>query len=291
MNDTGVFTIPGCTGAGAGCSFKDDEASDAGDVTMSSALTKSDDYYFYRLGYLFNVKYPNGTPQPIQATAAQYGEGVSTGIDLPGEAVGRVDSPATRQKLHAENPKAFPNETWYTGDNVELAFGQGGTVLTPIQQAVAYATFANGGTRYQPEVAAGVVDPMTGKVLHTIAPKVTGHVDLPPSIYQPILQGPRRGHLGPEWDGLRGVPGLPARHLPPGRQDRDGEQRPGPGGEPNSWFVAFGPEPNPQYVVLAMVDQGGYGADGLGGTGRARRLSTTSTPTPSPNLTYHRRSR
>jgi penicillin-binding protein 2 len=33
------------------------------------------------------------------------------------------------------------------------------------------------------------------------------------------------------------------------------------GQEPNSWFVAFGPNPNPQYLVLAVIDQGGYGAD------------------------------
>ncbi len=258
VNDTGVFTIPGCTGAGAGCSFKDDEASDAGDVTMSSALTKSDDYYFYRLGYLFNVKYPNGTPQPIQATAAQYGEGVSTGIDLPGEAVGRVDGLATRQKLHAENPKAFPNETWYTGDNVELAFGQGGTVLTPIEQAVAYATFANGGTRYAPEVASGVVDPMTGKVLHTIAPKVTGKVDLPPSIYQPILQGLEGVISDPSGTAYGVFQGFPLDTFP--LAGKTGTASNAQGLEPNSWFVAFGPEPNPQYLVLAVIDQGGYGA-------------------------------
>jgi penicillin-binding protein 2 len=30
--------------------------------------------------------------------------------------------------------------------------------------------------------------------------------------------------------------------------------------EPNAWFVGFGPEPNPQYVVAVVVDHGGYGA-------------------------------
>ena len=25
--------------------------------------------------------------------------------------------------------------------------------------------------------------------------------------------------------------------------------------------MAFGPNPNPQYLVLAVIDQGGYGAD------------------------------
>ncbi len=37
-----------------------------------------------------------------------------------------------------------------------MAFGQGETVVTPIQLATAYATFANGGTRYAPELAAAV---------------------------------------------------------------------------------------------------------------------------------------
>jgi penicillin-binding protein 2 len=30
--------------------------------------------------------------------------------------------------------------------------------------------------------------------------------------------------------------------------------------EPTAWFVSFGPMPHPQYVVLCVVDQGGYGA-------------------------------
>ena len=90
---------------------------------------------------------------PIQNEATPYGEGTITGIDLPGEAQGRVDSYLTRAKLHAEAPKGFPYAaSWFTGDNIEMAFGQGETVLTPIEQAVAYSTFANGGTRYAPQV-------------------------------------------------------------------------------------------------------------------------------------------
>ena len=53
-------------------------------------------------------------------------------------------------KEHAQDPKDYPNGGWFTGNNLEMAFGQGGTVITPIEQAVAYATFANGGTRYVP---------------------------------------------------------------------------------------------------------------------------------------------
>jgi hypothetical protein len=31
--------------------------------------------------------------------------------------------------------------------------------------------------------------------------------------------------------------------------------------EPNSWFVGFGPATHPKYVVLCVIDEGGYGAD------------------------------
>jgi penicillin-binding protein 2 len=199
--------------------------------------------------------------EPIQTTAAQYGYGQPTGIDIPNEALGRVDSQTVRQKLHAANPTAFPNDTWYTGDNMELAFGQGGTVITPLQEAVAYSTFANGsGTRYAPEVAAGVVSP-GGKVISTVTPKVTGHVDISPANYQAMLAGfegvittGTGSQVFSGWDQaaftLGGKTGTASVGV-----DAHGNPQ-----EPTSWFVGFGPNPNPQYVVVSEINEGGYGA-------------------------------
>ena len=53
--------------------------------------------------------------------------------------------------------------------------------------------------------------------------------------------------------------------------------------------MAFGPNPNPQYVVLAVIDQGGYGADAAAPLVRNifnyiltnAETSTVKTPTPS----------
>jgi penicillin-binding protein 2 len=267
--DGGTFTVPNCNGqnGNAGCVFHDDEAKGAGEVNLTSALTQSDDYYFYNLGYLFYVEQSKYGATPIQNVAGQYGLGEPTGIDLPNEAPGRVDSQAVRKLLHKEDPTAFPNTTWYEGDNIEMAFGQGGTVVTPIQEAVAYATFANGGTRYQPEIAAAIINPATDKVVKRFTPKVTGHVDLPPSVYDPILAG------------LEGVvSNVAGTAYSTFHQDADfsesGFQLAGKTGtadvnssaitqgdqEPDAWFVAFGPNPNPKYVVVVVVDHGGYGA-------------------------------
>jgi penicillin-binding protein 2 len=261
FDDTGSFTAPGCSG-GAGCTLKDDIGdTPAGDINVSQAITASSDTFFYNIGAMYwDAKSQYGN-EPIQTTAAQYGYGQPTGIDIPNESLGRVDSQPVRQKLHAENPTAFPNDTWYTGDNMELAFGQGGTVITPLQEAVGYSTFANGGTRYAPEVAAGVVSP-DGKVVSTIAPKVTGHVTLTPTNYQAMLTGFEGVIADPKGTGYGdfvGDSGNPWNQaaFPLGGKTGTASVN---GQEPTSWFVGFGPNPNPQYVVVSEINEGGYGA-------------------------------
>ena len=262
VNDTGVFKVPGCLQGYHGCLFHDDETAGSGWINLPAAITRSSDYYFYNLGYLFWSQTGKYGQTPIQNVATKYGLDQYSQIDLPNEGQGRVDSPAVRKLLHAQAPKAFPNVAWYTGDNLEMAFGQGTTAVTPIEMANAYATFANGGTHYAPEVAAAVVD-AHGKVVVRYAPRVLGHVNLPPSIRNPILAG------------LTGVVENPAgTAYYPFHQyinfslaqfpiaGKTGTASNAPGLEPNSWFVGFGPTYKPKYVVLCVIGQGGYGANG-----------------------------
>ncbi|MHB1712079.1 MAG: penicillin-binding protein 2 [Acidimicrobiales bacterium] len=253
--DTGIFTIPNCVGK---CRFHGAGYEKLGTIDISTALTASDDVFFYNLGYQFYSQAAKYGPTPIQDAAARYGLGRPTGIDLPGEARGQVDSPALRQQLHKLSPTGYPNAGWYVGDNLQLAFGQGLTQLTPIQQAVAYATFANGGIRYAPEIAAAVVSP-SGKLVKRFAPKVTGRVSLPPSVRDPMLagfEGVISRRLGTAYQAFRGFP-LATFPLAgkTGTASRTGK-------EPNSWFVAWGPVPDPNYVVAVVIDQAGYGATG-----------------------------
>ncbi len=257
-NDPGTFTVPNCTGM---CTFHDASPSDAGMIQMPLALAESDDDYFYNLGFQFWIQRSTQGIQPIQNTAEKYGLGKLTGIDLPGEIAGRIDSPALRQLLHKMNPTAFPNSGWYVGDNMEMAFGQGETVVTPIEMADAYATFANGGTRYQPQVAAAVVTP-GGKVLKRFAPKVLGHVNLAPIDYQAMLQGfegtvanPRGTAYGTFHQDAR----FKLSQFKIAGKTGTADTTSGALLQPDAWFVAFGPIPNPEYVVLAVVGQGGYG--------------------------------
>ncbi|HEY5304425.1 MAG TPA: penicillin-binding transpeptidase domain-containing protein [Acidimicrobiales bacterium] len=261
VDDTGTFTVPGCLQGGAGCVFHDDQGLASGHVDLPTALTVSSDYYFYNLGYLFWSQQAKYGETPIQNVAHEYGLDQYSNIDLPNEVEGRVDSPTVRTALHRAAPKAFPNDTWYTGDNVEMAFGQGSTAITPVGLADAYATFANGGTRYAPEVAAAIVSP-TGKLVVHYGPRVLGHVSLPASVRAPILaglEGVVQNPSGTAYGTFQHYATFSESAFPvAGKTGTSSIQK---NVEPNSLFVGFAPANDPKYVVVCVIAEGGYGAD------------------------------
>ena len=267
VNDTGAFTVPGCLNVGNGkCVFTDDQGHGDGEVDLPTAITVSSDYYFYQLGYLFWSQQSRYGLTPIQNVAHEYGLDQYSNIDLPNEVQGRVDSPTVRIALHRAAPKAFPNYQWYTGDNVEMAFGQGATAITPIAQANAYATFANGGTRYAPEVAAAVVSP-SGKLVVRYGPRVLGHVSLPVGVRDPILtglEGVVQNPRGTAYATFQHYAQFSESVFPVAGKTGTASTGSAPNGsplEPTSWFVGFAPSNAPKYVVLCVIAQGGYGAD------------------------------
>ncbi|HUZ44628.1 MAG TPA: penicillin-binding protein 2 [Acidimicrobiales bacterium] len=255
-DDTGSFTIHNCT---AGCTFHNNESEALGSIDVQTALTASDDVFFYNLGYMFYENQARYGPQPIQTVAKDYGMGQPTGFDLySGAGATRVDSPAERIKLHDEAPAAFPNYQWYAGDNIEMAFGQGATVISPLQLADAYATFANGGTLYAPHVGAQIVTP-EGKVVQTLPGKVMSRVTLPPATKDTILaglEGVVSDRLGTAYGTFLGFPdGTFPVAAKTGTASTNKL-------EPTALFVSFAPADAPRYVVMVVIDQAGYGASG-----------------------------
>jgi penicillin-binding protein 2 len=274
--DSGTYTLGNTT-------FHDNEGEGGYDLNVTSALTVSSDDFFYNLGVMFWDARGQYGEDAIENEANALGYGTVTGIDIPGEAQGIVDSPQVAAKEHAQYPTAYPDGGWYAGNNLELAFGQGGTEITPIEQAVAYSTFANGGTRYEPQIAAGLFDPATCKVVKTFAPKATGHVGYSPTNYQAMLQGFEGAVNDPSGTAYGDFTGFPLSTFPiAGKTGTATEPAPV---EPNSWFVGWGPLPNPQYLVAAVIQGGGYGSEAAAPVVRNAFNYIVANPAPAVSLT------
>jgi penicillin-binding protein 2 len=256
IDDPGSFTL------GDQTFYDTAESHGAGELTVSQAITASNDIFFYSLGAQFWEQQQRYGAEPIQKVAAQYGLGENPDIDIPDAASGQVDSPALRKEQHAEDPAAYPDASYYGGDNVEMAFGQGETLVSALQMAEAYSTFANGGTRYAAEMANEVVSP-SGKVVTTIKPKVVGHVSLPASTYDPMLEGFQGVTENPNGTAYATFLGFPFSKFDVyGKTGTATVSAGDVSTAPTAWFVGFGGPAGgpPKYVVVIEVDQGGYGA-------------------------------
>ena len=180
---------------------------------------------------------------------------------------GQVDGPQLREAQHEAKPAAFPYTYYGAGDALETAFGQGETLVTPLQMADAYATFANGGTRYAPQVAAAVVSP-TGKIVKVFQPKVEGHVTISPENYSAMLAGFEGVITKSNGTAYRAFQGYRYTLLPIAGKTGTATTSANPAAQPTAVFVAFGPVPTdgsvdaslPQYCVAAVIPGAGYGA-------------------------------
>lgn len=265
--DGGRYVIPGCRGGL--CSKRNAGGKAYGRVNLTRAITVSSDVYFYALGAQFWFE-RSRVGDGIQETARSYGFGAPTGIPLPGERRGRIPDPESRKKLHEAKPKAFPEGKWFAGDNVNLAIGQGETVVTPIQLANAYATFANGGTVHQPNLLARVVDARGDGSFQEVskaAPKVAGRVDIPANA-RPAMDAGFRGVIASrEGTAAAAFAGFPLSRFPvAGKTGTAQVARK----QDTAVFAAYGPEPDPSYALAVVMEEAGFG--GTAAAPVARRI-------------------
>jgi penicillin-binding protein 2 len=256
--------------------FKNYESASYGYIGFDRALQISCDTFFYRVGYRFWQKY--GTDEgdvnakdPLVKTAKLYGFGKPTGIDLPGEASGRIADRHWKKAYWEANKSyyckigkkpgndflhVFAREfcvdgyAYRAGDAVNYVIGQGDTLVTPLQSARAYAALANGGTLYEPRVAKAIVGP-NGKVIREIKPAKVGKVKLSATslkyVDQALLGTAKTGTTA--WKFID-FP-LDKVHIrsKTGSAEVHGKQS-------TSWVASY----DKNYVVLMMVTQAGTGS-------------------------------
>jgi len=262
-----------------------------GYITLARALEVSCDTVFYHIGNSMWAAEGGNAPKhlsdPIETTAGQFGFGHYTGIDLPGESPGNVGGrmfklqywkavhkdlchrakygyPEVKNRAFAALLKAYAVDNcangwvYHSGDELNLAIGQGDTVVTPIQEAVAYAAIANGGTMWQPRLVKGVESP-TGKVIAMYKPHARGKLPDSPALLAYI----RNALMGVTTVGTAAYrfTDYPNAQLPIAAKTGTGEVV---NKDFTSWFSTFAPGNKPRYAVVMVVSQGGTGSGTCG---------------------------
>jgi penicillin-binding protein 2 len=232
------------------------EPFDHGYISLQRSLVESCDTTFYPMGdeYWRIWRDSDGRREPLQRNLRLLGFGRPTLIDLPYEQTGVVPDNDWKRAF----VRRFGGDPiWYPGDMINMSIGAGDMLVTPLQAAVAYSAVANGGTVYAPRVALRVQEP-DGDLVRRIRPRVVGHLpfSLPDLAF---VRQALRGVVGEDGTAASAFAGFPLHRVPVGGKTGTADPKANDR-EDHSWFAAMAPVDEPRYVVVAIVEEAGFGS-------------------------------
>ncbi len=260
---TGQWTVYDCEGTWTGMGKQWKKRcwlhSGHGQESFMAGIEDSCDTVFYEIGHAF---YKEGE-ENLQKSVREFGYGSLTGIDLPGEADGRVPD-AKWKKEYNENYPEFQN--WNPGDTVNIAIGQGDLLATPLQVAATYAGIANDGRVMRPHVLMDVLG-SDGEPVLEVEPEVAFEPDVSKKNLDIMHAGlVNVTESGTGASAFRGfgvkVAGKTGTAQVAGKDDY-------------AWFVGYAPASKPKYAVAVIVEEGGHGGSVAGPAARQMLAALT----------------
>ncbi len=226
-------------------------------INFAEALRQSCDTFFYQFGSKYFQYYLDhqlvSNAQPLQKGIREWGFGAPTGVDLPLESPGLIPD----AQFASEHPELFEDGTWQPFGDILTMTGAGNITVTPLQLATAYAAIANGGHLCRPHLV-GSIEDADGKVVK----EPGGGCDRTLPYSQADLSYIRSALANVVTSGTASCAfgGFPLSQVPVAGKTGTAE-RGTPTYQDTSWFAAMvGPIQDPEYVVVTMVEQGGFGA-------------------------------
>ena len=201
-----------------------------GSQDITDAIKNSCNVFFYQAGRAAGV-------DSIESYTEKLGFGKPTGIDLPEEASGLV--PGRLWKMIVKK------ESWYEGETLNYAIGQGYLVVTPIQVVRMTAAIANGGKLVRPYLVKRIGSVEIGPA----RPQDTG---LSADVIRTVKEGMLKVVNDPSGTGKHAkVDGI----LICGKTGTAQNPR----GRPHGWFTGFAPYDDPKAAVVVLIEHGGKG--------------------------------
>ncbi len=206
--------------------FKCWDAHGHGNVTLSQAIAKSCDVYFYQLGLRLTLA-------NVLAGGVSLHFGEKTGIDLPNEM-----SPNWPSAIAYFNKK-YGARGWSNAVTLNLSIGQGENLQTVLSMARFYTALATDGSAARPELVQR--NPERTKILNLTTRQLAGLRDA----MADVVSG-RGTAASAQIQGvvLAGKTGTAQNETK----------------KNHAWFVGFAPKDEPEIVVAVMLWQGEHGS-------------------------------
>jgi len=196
-----------------------------GRVDLAEAIKESCDVYFYNVGLKTGI-------DDLSKMASIFGVGKITGIPLPSERSGNVIDRQWKRKNIGER--------WYSGDTVNYSIGQGYLLMTPLQIARMYASFANGGKMIAPRLTPAVINEVPEGGTTDIS---KAHFELIREALRQVVKDGTAKQAGQYGVSVAGKTGSCQN----------------PHGPDHALFAGYAPADDPRYAVALVLEAGEHG--------------------------------
>ncbi len=222
-----------------------------GSPDVRTAIMKSCDGYFYRLGLKMGI-------EGIEEMVEEFDLNKRSGIDLPNEVISWTPSREFKRRMQPKNPE------WKDIDTVYASFGQVYDVITPIALLRTIAGISVAGKLYVPHVMKevkplsepGTPEHRPGQAFERPEPKL---VPIPDEQHKAVADGMwavvnssgtaagiRMANF--EIAGKTGTAQVVALGKDIGKN------------KDHSWFVSYAPAYKPEIAVLTLIENSGFGS-------------------------------
>jgi penicillin-binding protein 2 len=245
----GFYQLPGRSHK-----YRDWKRQGHGLMNLHRAVEESCDVYFYELANRLNI-------DRMSHFLKKFSFGRLTGIDIDGEMTGLMPTSEWKRKAL--------NTPWYPGETLISGIGQGFSLATPLQLAVATAALAQRGHLNSPRVAFAVQNNEKNKRDVVNAPTLI-NIELPQTYWDiainamhAVVHGSRgtarrqSADISYQMAGKSGTAQVIA--MAQDEEAPDDEDVP-EHHQDHALFIAFAPLENPRIAVAVIVENGGSGS-------------------------------